>query len=415
MVFDLGESRSRPLPNVMLFLVPQFRRAALVRYSMAILSVGAAFLARYACDPWLKARSAQDFFLAAIAVSAWYGGAGPSALSILLSTLLAQWFFVPPRHTLIVTDVPDLIETGSFIFSGTAITWLTVLMKRAMGDAKRSADAALREVEERRRLSKELQSLNEHLEEMVDRRTVDLRHALKELENYAYSIAHNLRAPLRGMAGLSELLLEDERENLSYEGKNHLGRIIGATQQMDELILGLLDYSRVSRGEFSLGPVSLTDAVNESIRERREDLSAHHAEVSVAGPLPDILGHREAIVQVLSQLLSNAAKFVAPGVAPRIRIRAERNGARVRLWVEDNGIGIDPQYHDRVFGVFERLHKQEEYPGTGIGLAIVRKCMERMGGQAAVESEIGKGSRFWIEAPEAPASGTTSSPQTPAV
>jgi signal transduction histidine kinase len=160
----------------------------------------------------------------------------------------------------------------------------------------------------------------------------------------------------------------------------------------------------VSRGEFSLGRVALADAVDEAIRSREDELRMHQAQVSVDGALPDILGHREAIVQVLSQLLSNAAKFVAPGVTPRIRIRAERNGARVRLWVEDNGIGIDPQYHDRVFGVFERLHKQEEYPGTGIGLAIVRKCMERMGGRAAVESEIGKGSRFWIEAPAAPPS-----------
>ncbi|HVE41928.1 MAG TPA: ATP-binding protein [Planctomycetota bacterium] len=385
----------------MLFLAPQIRRAAFVRYGVAILSVAAAFLVRYLCDPQLGSRSAQDFFLAATAVSAWYGGAGPSALSILLGTLLAQWFFAAPRHTLMVRDLADILEVASFIFSGSAIAWLSCAMKRATGAAKSSADEALREVEERRRLAKELQTLNEHLEDMVDRRTVDLRHALKELENYAYSIAHNLRAPLRGMAGLSELLLEDERENLSYEGRKHLARIMGATQQMDELILGLLDYSRVSRGEFSLGTVAMADAVGEAIRSRQEDLRSHHAQVSVDGPLPDILGHREAIVQVLSQLLSNAAKFVAPGITPRIRIRAERNGERVRLWVEDNGIGIDPQYHDRVFGVFERLHKQEDYPGTGIGLAIVRKCMERMGGQAAVESEIGKGSRFWIEAPAA--------------
>jgi len=382
-----------------MLLILLSRRTALVRYGVAIVSVAAAFLVRYACDPLLGSRSAQDFFLAATAVSAWYGGAGPSALSIVLSTLLAQWFFVEPRHSLMVSDVADLVETGSFIFSGSAIAWLSCAMKRATGDAKRNADGALREVEERRRLSKELETLNEHLEEKVDQRTVDVRHALKELEAYAYSIAHNLRAPLRGMAGLSELLLEDERENLSYEGKSHLERILQATQQMDELIMGLLDYSRVSRGDFPLARVSLDGTVDEAIRDRREDLNAHHAEVSVDSPLPGILGHRAAIVQVLTQLLSNAAKFVAPGVAPRIRIRAERKGARVRLWVEDNGIGIDPQYHDRVFGVFERLHKQEDYPGTGIGLAIVRKCMERMGGRAAVESEIGKGSRFWIEAP----------------
>ena len=385
----------------MVFLDPQSRRSDIVRYGVAILSVIAAFLVRLACDHWLGDRSALDFFLAATAVSAWYGGAGPSALSILLSTLLGLWFFVSPRSTLVVTDVVDLIETGSFIFSGSAIAWLACAMKRATSSAKRSADEAHRELEERHRIEKELQTLNERLEEKVDRRTVDLRHALNELEAYAYSIAHNLRAPLRGIAGLSDLLLEEDRDTLSYEGKHHLARIVESTQRMDELILDLLDYSRVSRGEFHRQRVPLADAIDEALLSLHDELTPRRAELALEGPFPEILGHRTAVVQVLTQLISNAAKFVAPGVTPRIRIRAERKGERVRLWVEDNGIGIDPRYHERVFGVFERLHKQEEYPGTGIGLAIVRKCMERMGGQAAVESDIGKGSRFWIEAPAA--------------
>jgi signal transduction histidine kinase len=388
----------------MLLVASKFRRAAVVRYGVTLLSVAAAFLIRYFTDPWLGSRAAQDFFLVATAVSAWYGGAGPSVLSIVLGTLLSQWFFVEPRHSLIIRDLADYIETASFIFSGSAIAWLSATMKKATAAAKRSADEALREVEERRRIEKELQMLNERLEEKVDQRTVDLRHALKELEAYAYSIAHNLRAPLRGIAGLSDLLIEDERGNLSFEGRTHLTRIVEATQRMDELILGLLDYSRVSRGDFPLERVRLGDAVEEAALARHEDLNSRRAELSIEGPFPEILGHRKAMVQVLSQLISNAAKFVAPGITPRIRIRAERKEARVRLWVEDNGIGIDPRYHDRVFGVFERLHKQEEYPGTGIGLAIVRKCMERMGGGAAVESEIGKGSRFWVEAPAAPLS-----------
>jgi signal transduction histidine kinase len=104
--------------------------------------------------------------------------------------------------------------------------------------------------------------------------------------------------------------------------------------------------------------------------------------------------------QVFSNLLSNAMKFVAPGVPPRVRVRSNDLGDRVRLWVEDNGIGIPPEYLARIFGVFERLHKQEEYPGTGIGLAIVRKAIDRMGGSTGVESEPGKGSKFWIELPK---------------
>jgi len=168
---------------------------------------------------------------------------------------------------------------------------------------------------------------------------------------------------------------------------------------MDELILGLLDYSRVSREDIPKERVALNQAVQEAIRRRRDDLQMRKADIVVEEPLPDVLGHRDALVQVLSHLISNAAKFVAPGVDPHIRIRAERRDTIIRLWIEDNGIGIDPQYHDRVFGVFERLHKQKAYAGTGIGLAIVRKSMERMGGRVGVESEVGKGSRFWIELP----------------
>ena len=369
-------------------------RSPVGRYAVAILSVAIAFFVRYACDGWLKDRSALDFFLAATAVSAWYGGAGPSVLSIVLSMLLGLWFFVPPRHTLLTTDTVDLLETASFIFSGSAIAYLSCAMQR------RHAELA-REVDERRRIEKELQILNTRLEERVDQRTVDLRRALQELEAYAYSIAHNLRGPLRGMAGLSDILLDEERRNLSYEGRDHLRRIVDASRRMDDLIMGLLDYSRVSREDLPRQRVPLADAVDEAVRRRTDDLHMRKAEIDVRRPMPDVSGHREALVQVLAHLISNAAKFVAPGVDPHIRIWTEQRNGVVRLWVEDNGIGIDPRYHDRVFGVFERLHKQEEYPGTGIGLAIVRKCMERMGGHADVQSEPGKGSRFWIEAPAA--------------
>ena len=259
-------------------------------------------------------------------------------------------------------------------------------------------------MEQRKLVEHEIQSLNDRLEEEVDRRTGDLRFALRELETYAHTIAHNLRGPLRAVCGLSEILREDQEGRLTTEGHRQLGRLVEAGRRMDALIVGLLDYSRVSRGEFPLERVRLGEAVDEALRTQHEDLERHHAHVTVEGEFPEILGHRPTIVPVLTQLLSNAAKFVAPGVSPQIRIRAEGLGPRVRLWVEDNGIGIDPQYHQRVFEVFERLHSTEAYPGTGIGLAIVRKCMERMGGRASVESESGKGSRFWIEATAAPAS-----------
>src|SRR6185436_7794576 len=126
------------------------------------------------------------------------------------------------------------------------------------------------------------------------------------------------------------------------------------------------------------------------------------AQIKVEGPLPSVHAARATLPRVLTNLLSNALKFVRPEVTPVIRVRAERRDGRHRLWVEDNGIGIASEFHARIFKVFERLNKAEEYPGTGIGLAIVARSMERMGGRVGIESELGRGSRFWIEFPKAP-------------
>jgi signal transduction histidine kinase len=254
-----------------------------------------------------------------------------------------------------------------------------------------------KEVTTRRIVEEELQSLNSQLEDRVSERTAELRRALKELETYAHSIAHNLRAPLRGVAGLSDLIEQEESIRLSPDGRRYLNYMREAMHRMDALIHGLLEYARIGREDFRHEPVSLDDAVDEALQGEREELSARRAQVFVDRPLPIILGCRRALADVVAQLVSNATKFVSPERDPIIRIHAEAREGHVVLWVEDNGIGIDPQYQERIFGVFERLHLQEKYAGTGIGLAIVRRSMERMGGSVGVESEPGKGSRFWIQ------------------
>jgi signal transduction histidine kinase len=137
--------------------------------------------------------------------------------------------------------------------------------------------------------------------------------------------------------------------------------------------------------------------VDEVIQQLRETLRERNAQVQVDHPLPTVLGHPTTLLQVLANLVHNAVKFVADGVTPQVRVRAEEHGNWVRVWVEDNGIGIAPEHQERIFGVFERLHSADAYPGTGIGLAIVRKGVERMGGRVGVVSQVNKGSRFWFE------------------
>jgi signal transduction histidine kinase len=244
---------------------------------------------------------------------------------------------------------------------------------------------------------RELRDLNEGLEERVRERTARLDDSLRELDAFSYTVAHDLRAPLRAMAGFSQLLLEDCEGKACDTCQDYRQRIETAARRMDRLVQDLLAYSRLSRSEFKLGSVELSKIVAQAAASLGSSAREHGAEIEVGSPLPTVLGHDVLLRQVFENLLSNAVKFVAPGVRPRVSIRAERKDGIVRVWVEDNGIGIPAEYHDRVFGVFERLNRLEDYPGTGIGLAIVRRAIQRMGGRTGFESQVERGSRFWIE------------------
>ncbi len=245
----------------------------------------------------------------------------------------------------------------------------------------------------------------EELEERVRRRTAELQEINAELEAFAHTVSHDLRAPLRAMQGFAVALLEDLGDRLGEKGTEYAGRIRGAAERMDRLILDLLAYSRLSRMELKLHEVNLGQLVATAVDQLEGEIRETGARLQVDEPLPDVLGQREILLQVVVNLLSNALRFVAEGTVPQVRVWAERRPGAVRLWVEDNGIGIAPSHHERIFHVFERLHGVEEYPGTGVGLAIVRKAVTRLGGSSGLESEVGRGSRFWVELPGVEARG----------
>lgn len=235
------------------------------------------------------------------------------------------------------------------------------------------------------------------LEQMVQERTSDLQRANAQLEAFAYSVSHDLRAPLRGMQGLSQALLEDYGDSLDETARDYARRIVSEASLLDRLIQDLLAYSRLSRLDLTLERIDSRHIVDAALRQLQDEISATGARIEIAPDLPAITANRTLLVQVLTNLLSNAIKF--GGERPLVRIRAERSDGCARLWVEDSGIGIEPQHHERIFGAFERLHSADRYPGTGIGLAIVRRSIERLGGRVGVESQVGHGSRFWIELP----------------
>jgi PAS domain S-box-containing protein len=200
----------------------------------------------------------------------------------------------------------------------------------------------------------------------------------QELEAFVYSVSHDLRAPLRSVHRYGTMILEDHDQVLPPEVKEQLGFITAAAVRMDDLIRDLLAYSHVSRQEITLRPVDSASVVAEVLKNLAGDLRERRAEVTVDTALPPVVGDPVLLSQAITNLLSNAVKFVATGKPPRVRIGAESRGQTVRLWMDDNGIGIPEDARSRLFRLFERL--TQEYPGTGIGLAIVKRAVERMGG-----------------------------------
>jgi PAS domain S-box-containing protein len=258
--------------------------------------------------------------------------------------------------------------------------------------------AVQREGEEHKHAVEALRDLNDHLEQRVRERTAKLEEITRELDAFAATVAHDLRAPLRAMKAFSEILVEDfSGRILDCVGQEYARKIDRASDRMSGLVEDLLEYSRLARQDVPVHDVDLEGAVDGVLADIADELRASEAEVTVDRPLPRIRGHVGLLAQVLGNLLSNAVKFRAPDRPPRVRIHAEQHQEdAVRLWVEDNGIGIERENLERIFKVFERLHPQDRYPGSGLGLAIARRSVERMGGSIGVESEPGRGSRFWI-------------------
>ncbi len=259
---------------------------------------------------------------------------------------------------------------------------------------KKVIQCNIRDITERKKA--ELQ-VNQELERRVIERTASLRDAINQMEQFSYTVSHDLRAPLRAMQGYSNALIEDFAMEMGDEARSYLQRIADNAARLEKMISDILTFIRVSRESPLLTRVSLLKLMQDVI-DHYPGLKSPQAEIEVdVDASHDVLAHESGLMQALSNLLGNAVKFMEVGVIPEIRIRSEVRDLDIRLWVEDNGIGISPEYQHRLFGMFERVLPDAQYEGTGVGLAITRKVIERMGGQAGMESDGHSGSKFWIQ------------------
>ncbi|HEX2853096.1 MAG TPA: ATP-binding protein [Opitutaceae bacterium] len=330
----------------------------------------------------------------------------------------------------------QLTKTGNVLQNAAAINealLISGLRQHELAAAATHLNVQLgKEIVERKLVEDALQAANQRLgnqagelERLVIERTARLRETVGELEEFSYSVAHDLRAPLRGMQGFARLLVEKYSGRLDAEAQSYLERIASAAARMDSLIRDVLNYTQVLRGHATLAPIDL-DRLVRDILSIYPDWQPPRVELVIEGTLPVVLGHPGFLTQCLSNLLSNAVKFVAPGLTPHVRIWAEERapsttqagwspengevtggwaseGPVVRVWIEDNGVGIAEKDRERVFRMFERINSPEHFAGTGMGLTIVRKALERMGGRVDFQSAAGDGSKFWFELKKAPA------------
>ncbi len=264
--------------------------------------------------------------------------------------------------------------------------------------------AVVRDISERKQMEDAITRLNAELEQRVQQRTAELTAVNKEMETFTYSVSHDLKAPLRGIDGYSRLLLEEHAAELNDEGRLFLGNVRHGVEQMNQLIEDLLAYSRMERRNLNGIPLDLAEQVTRVLAERRDDIAAHGmvVEVNMEAALEGITARADpaGLALVLRNLIDNALKFSRDSQPPRLTLDATADKETVTLKISDNGIGFDMQYHDRIFEIFQRLQRAEDYPGTGVGLAIVRKAMQRMGGRVWAESAPGQGATFYLELPQ---------------
>jgi light-regulated signal transduction histidine kinase (bacteriophytochrome) len=333
----------------------------------------------------------------AIALSTWYAGGGASVLAIVLSSAAFDYFFTEPLYSLEILP-SDLPYFFIFILWAIVVASFSAVRRRIEEGRRQARDSLQLEVDMRRRREDEIRQLNRELE----RRAIDLQAANKELESFAYSVSHDLRAPLRHVVGFSELLQKQGSATLDDKSNRYIRTILDAAKRMGNLIDDLLAFSRIGRAETKKAAVDLAQLANEVVTELRQEAKDREIAWKI-GALPRSYGDRAMLRLVFVNLMANAVKFTRARKPAEIEVGAANgHDGAIEVFVRDNGAGFDMQYVDKLFGVFQRLHLTEQFEGTGIGLATVQRIIHRHGGTVRAEGTVDRGGTFYFSLPKAP-------------
>jgi signal transduction histidine kinase len=380
----------------------EFQRihSPILRYCFSVVSVAIAFGVALLFQRFGFRDVEVPVLTVAIAFATWYAGTGPSVLAVLLSLVTFDYFFLEPYYSFDISarDLPYF-----FIFVGWAaiVASFSAVRRRIEDNLRQTRDHLQDEVAERRQREDEIRKLNLEL----GKRALELEASNKELESFAYSVSHDLRAPLRHMVGYSELLQRQASSALDEKSQRFIRTILDSAKRMGTLIDDLLAFSRIGRAETRKTQVDLGRLVEEVVAEIGQDTKGRDIAWKI-GTLPACYGDRSMLRLAVVNLVSNAVKFTRMREAAEIEIGAvDRGENEVELFVRDNGAGFDMQYVDKLFGVFQRLHLPEQFEGTGIGLATVQRIIHRHGGQVRGEGALDQGATFYFSLPKAQHAG----------
>ena len=330
-------------------------------------------------------------FMLPVILSSVLGGFGPGALATVIAGAGTAYFCIPPVYQLRIGQPHDLLQWCMLIGTGLLASYLSELLHRARRQAE-NRRLALQQSQE------EVHQLNAALEQRIQERTAELTAANGELESFAYAVSHDLRAPLRAMGGFSQALIEDFGETLNGEAKVYLDQIIAGSKQMNELIDGLLKLSRSTRGQLQREAVNLSGLCTAILDELSREHPERQVELQIEASLI-VRGDPVMLGLVMRNLLANAWKYTAKTQHAVIRLYAKVEDSRRWICLADNGAGFDMAHAGKLFQPFQRLHRQDEFPGIGIGLATVQRIVNRHGGSIRAEGAVNQGATFFLYLP----------------